>query len=212
MPPVNTTVSRPVSNPVPPPEPAPEKLEVYSYQGESPAVVFLEMQNASGTVTLHFTLRAAPGEDEEVLYQRVTQFILARDPNADVVFKAKDAPNNRGGFGGQKAQKPVSDPIPAGGFTVARIKHTQIPKKNKDTKQVIPGEFWHKLICYSVDGKMFAEAFANLANDSKVFEKVETMAVDVEMEYKPPSNVMYVTVHAENKPPYGWNVTSFEVT
>lgn len=154
---------------------------------EAPAVVFFEMQNGSGTATLHITLRCKNGEDELEFMNRVNSFIVVIDPAADVHWTLKDAPRGYAkggsGFGGQKRTE-----IQGGQFVITHV--TRFEKPHKDNRPDNPKENWSYLRAFGMQNgqEVSADCFFgnsgwakpdNAVTKCGMFPNFMTWAVDV---------------------------------
>lgn len=96
---------------------------------ESACVMFFEMVNADGSLTLHVTLRAGEGEGEFEVLERFKAFAKSVDPAADLNFKVKDAPKYQGRSGG--GSKPGKVEIEGNQFRVTALSRAESPKKQQ---------------------------------------------------------------------------------
>ena len=117
-------------------------------QDESPFVIFYEMQNKSGTATLHITHRALPGETYEAFQARVLATITGSDPAADTQFLFKDAPRGYGGGGKGFGGKPATE-IKGGEFVITHVERVERPNK-KPNLDGSAGDPWIDFVAYGL--------------------------------------------------------------
>jgi hypothetical protein len=191
-------------------------MQVAPQETESPAIAFFELVNGSGNATLHFTIRAMPGETPDAMFIRTVEFIKWVDPTADLAFKFKDAPRGygggKGGAGGKRAPS-----ITGGEFVVTAVARIERPAKPGADGQPKPN--WSYLRCFGIqDGQeIYADCFfgnagwakpQNAVTESNLFPNFMTWPVDTK---KPtPNNFVWVAKVTENTQFHTFDVTAIE--